>query len=568
MTRFKKVRFRNIMTFGHTWTEIDLDIHDSTMVIGRNGVGKSSCMEAIYFACFGKSFRSINMEKLINRRNKKDLLVELWFDSGETEIMVRRGLSPSIFEVYVNGNLIPQEAKRKYQKILEGYIGCDWLTSRQVLFVGKSNHHPFMKMDSSKRRHFVENVANLLLFGRMSKISGERLSKKKSQISELKLALSGARDKLKVRARYMEELRSMSEDSIERERVIIRERIEDLQSQIDSYEFELSKPLPAFDKKLWESMNTSLSSKRIAASTCQHNIQRMEKELEEISRGTCSKCGNYLENHEQERTNAKFLLDEEEKFLRETHNEIKDLEILVEKMVSMKDAYGLAVMTRERIESDLENVHEKIRKEQKNLEEVSASDKIEKEIKAVETQIQDLKEIAEQLTKKLEIEISNEASLKLMQGILSDSGLKASILAQIIPVLNDKVNQHLSDLGLFASFYMDENFDETIKIMGFDDAPYNSFSEGEKLRIDLAVLLAWRDVARMIGSFDSNLLFFDEIFDSSLDSDGAEALADLMNSTEGLNMIVITHTPEKIADRMERTLKVTKIDGYSKIETL
>lgn len=568
MTRFKKVRFRNIMTFGHTWTEVDLDTHDSTLVIGRNGVGKSSCMEAIYFACFGRSFRSVKMERLINRRNKKDLLIELWFDSGDSEIMVRRGLAPSIFEVYVNGVMLPQEAKRKQQKILEGYIGCDWQTSQQVMFVGKGNHQPFMKMDSSKRRHFVENVANLLLFGRMSRIASDRYSKKKSQIQELKLALSGARDKLKVRIRYMDELRGMSEDSIERERAIIQERIKDLQSQIDAYEIELAKPLPAFNRKLWDSMNSSLSTKRIAASTCKNNIQRMEKELEEISRGTCSKCGQSLENHEQEHMNAKFLLEKEEKFLRETQYEIKDLEVLVERMVSMKDAYGLAVMTRDRIESDLENIHEKIRKEKKNLDDVSASDKIEKELSSVEVQIQELRGIVEQLTAKLEVEIGNESSLKLMQGVLSDSGLKASILAQIIPVLNDRVNQHLSDLGLFASFYMDENFDESIKIMGFDEAPYNSFSEGEKLRIDLAVLLAWRDVARLIGSFDSNLLFFDEIFDSSLDSDGAEALADLMNAAENLNMIVITHTPEKIADRMQRTLKVTKTDGYSKIENL
>lgn len=567
--KFTKIRFKNFLSVGNTWCEIQLDANQSTMIIGDNGAGKSTINEAIYYGCFGKSYRNINLEKLVNRKNQKGLEVELFFLSGQNEIFVRRTMYPDNFEVQVNGVMIPQTNRKKYQKSLNGFLGCDYITSSQIIFIGKGQHQPFMKLESWKRRYFVESIVNLLIFGKMSEIANARAGKVRTKVSELKSAVAVTKEKIKLRKKYITDLEAVEsasnvkeQESIDRKAGELSERILVHMTEIDGID------RPSYDLKEHNAAKAKMRELNIIHLDDKANSISLKRSIDKIINSkVCESCGQDISSEIHDAR------------LKGLQQELFDVDVKIAELDLVRLSIEQTLIEFMRIQEVNNIASAKINSIEGNIQALTAerdalffkeanqshtADEIEKAKKV----LHDLEETLKLLTQKFELETGKEANLKVLSGILSDSGLKASILAQIVPVLNQFVNQFLSKLGLFASFHLDENFNDSIKVLGFDESPYNAFSEGEKLRIDLAVLLAWREIAKLSGSFETNLLFFDEIFDSSLDTDGAESLAELLNESPKLNVFVITHTPEKIADRVEAVIKVSKIDGYTSLETL
>lgn len=564
MVIFKKVRFRNFMSSGNTWIEVALDENPSTMIIGDNGAGKSTINEAIYYACYGKSYRGVNLDKLVNRKNKKECEVQLWLDIDGKDVFVRRTMYPDNFEITVNGTLIPQTHKRKYQKMLDNLLGCDYINSSQLTFIGKGVHQPFMKMEAWKRRYFVESILGLLAFGKMSEITLARNNKQKSKIDELKLGLRSAKEHVRIKEAYVNDLKKLNQDTFDREIKALDARIGanmDKLSELGESIRELEAvPEPSQSER--ESVQDQYDSVRDKISSIKAELKLVNKSSGD--RDTCSKCGQALtEEHLAGIEATKARLTSELDKLVEEESRIKEL--VGEHNQRLQDHRD-----RQRTIQELRNRMNALAEENSRLQSekssVGSNGNAEKQIESAENSVRELVEIQNKLAQKLDIEMAKHNELSIMSTIISDKGLKASIIAQIIPVLNSLVNQYLSKLGLFAVFHIDEGFNDSIRVMGFDEVPYASFSEGEKLRIDMAVLLAWREIAAMLGAFRTNLLFFDEIFDSSLDLSGAEALSNVLNELGDANVFVITHTPEKIADRVDSMIKVNKVDGYTVIQ--
>lgn len=560
---FKSVRYKNVLSSGNMWTEVSLCGSPSTMIIGNNGAGKSTVLEAIFFAGWGRAYRNINMDQLVNLKNQRELLVELSFTSGDRDVMVRRGMMPDVFEIFVDGEQLQAPSSKKlFQQQLTGLLGIDRDTAAQILFVSKTQHLPFMRLDAAKRRQFVENILNLTIFQGMVKIKDARLGRAKTKIGDLKLAWQGSRDKAKVRNRYVADLVELNEQTTKRARDEADRKIAANLEQIKSNSLEIESLTLTYPKGDHQKLISEREGLRNDVSDARAQVRHLTKLIKD-HKETCPTCGQAIKgDHETFLADRRKELDEANakvvslsELLDKSDDELKDFERQERTVKANLSRVDLLEKSNKSLAAENEQIEKSI----------SEAKDMSGEIEKVKKEVEELQEISEQLKERLGVEIDQESILKVVSLILSDKGLKAAIIARMIPVLNQFVNENLSRLGLFVSFHLDENFSETIRYRGFDTLSYNSFSEGEKLRIDMAVLLAWRQLAQVNGAFTTNLLFFDEVFDSSLDIDGAAALTDVLEQSEDMNVFVITHTPEKIADRVKSVLKFKRIDGYSQI---
>jgi len=571
MIIFKTIRFKNFLSSGNNFTEISLNSHSNNIIIGTNGAGKSTILDALTFGLFNKPFRKINKPQLVNSINGKDCLVEIEFCIAKKEYKVIRGMKPNVFEVYVNGKMLDQDAATvDQQKFLEQTIlKLNYKSFTQIVVLGSSTFVPFMQLPLASRREIIEDLLDIQVFSIMNTNLKERMKQLMDDIRLTDSNIDLAKHKIGTQKNLIVELENKS-DSI----------VLDKSNKID--EFSKQSNLLLKENK---DLNIYITEKQSLLDN-QDKISNKFDNLKEIKYKFKNKVSNLIKENKFYNENdncptCKQILDESFKLekiaknsstLKETENAWTELETEMQKVGEQLDNFKI-------INSDIQTRYLQIDKNNSMINHLQRQiTQLEKEIDDVQDQKNTSnkeKEVLEKLNSQLvayeEILIDykqNKDYYSLCSNLLKDTGIKTKIIKRYLPVMNKLINQFLQQMDFFVNFTLSESFEETIKSRYRDDFSYPSFSEGEKSRIDIALMLTWRSIAKLKNSVDTNLLILDEIFDSSLDNTGTDELSFILrNFTTDVNLFIISHR-EHMVDKFDRVLKFNKVKNFSKMEEL
>ena len=567
---FKTLSWKNFLSTGNHKTTLDLTRHNNTLVSGDNGAGKSTILDALTFALFGRSFRGINIPLLPNSINEKDCEVEIELSIGHNEYKIIRGLKPKKFEIYKNGDMLPQDSKAKdYQKILEEQIlKMTFKSFCQVVILGSSNYVPFMKLTSADRRAVVENLLDIDVFSVMNTLVRARLQITKEYVKTIDHKIEIAKSKIDEKQKLIDTLKKKSDDSIEdykneietnnKEVLTIQQEIKELQNNIESL-FDVVKDRDDCPKRLlkMEGLEQQLKNKI-------KTIQKSVKFYEEND--TCPSCKQDIEEHHKT-----SMFDDKANEQKEVEDGISDLTENINTTSERMTEINEILNSIDSLESE---INEKQTRINVSLKYINTMQNRMGEVLNEGTEVQETKDKLNQLIGEGKEHVEKRKELiedKHYYGIAStlfkDSGIKAKIIKHYLPIMNRLINKYLSDMDFFCQFNLDENFIETIKSRHRDDFTYYNFSEGERLRIDLSLLLAWREVARLKNSLNCNLLILDEVFDSSLDAVGTEEFLKLLTTFGNrANIFVISHKSDTMTDKFDEHIVFEKKNDFSRIK--
>ena len=568
MIIFRNVKWKNLLSTGNYFTEIKLDSTPNTLVVGENGSGKSTMLDALCFALFGKPFRSINKPQLVNSINGKDCVVEVSLDTNNKNYRIVRGIKPNVFEIYCNGELINQEAaSRDYQELLEKYIlKLNYKSFTQIVILGSASFTPFMQLSASDRRAIIEDLLDIQIFSTMNGLVRDKISNNKDLISEKKHEIDLASQKHDMQKKHIEELKQNNDDKVKEYDDEIQlhsdtvstllANVGTLSAETEELQFVVANKIETEAKvkkitKLESQIESNLSKFRKDISffqshddcpTCRQAIASSFKEEElktlDTKVGECEHGLSQLEtklNEEQEKLND---INEKQKLINKKQVEIATYNTTITETNKMIARLRKLVdeLKDSKVVTDLEEQQLKLLKD--SLTELQAA----------------LKELIEEKT-----------YYEVASNLLKDTGIKTKIVRQYLPVINKLVNKYLASLDFFVNFNLDESFKETIKSRHRDEFTYNNFSEGEKQRIDMALMLTWRAVAKLKNSSNTNLLILDETFDSSLDTNGTEELMKILQMLEGVNLFVISHKGDILQDKFMNVIRFDKEKNFSRI---
>ena len=567
MIHFKYVRWKNFLATGNNFTEIQLDRNPTTLIIGENGAGKSTVLDALCFGLFGKPFRGINKPQLVNSVNNSSALVEIEFKIGSKDIKVIRGIKPNIFEIYINGKMYNQDAhSRDYQKYLEQQIlKLNYRSFTQVVILGSSTFIPFMQLKARHRREVVEEILDIQIFSLMNMLLKQKLKTIYDDIRDIDYKLELTIEKIQLQNQYIDDVKKNKDKIITEKTNLIASNEEEIfsrKSVIENFQQENDSLLSKIsdDEKVKKNYNklkdikSTLVEKHKAHSkvvgffennddcpTCQQHIDEIfKKEMISDRQKDVTKFSNGLKELEEELKKSK----ERQKEISDIANKIRENEVQIAKDHS-------SVVQLEKFNSTLE-----AERAQLETGDVSKSDY--KKLKELKNE---LTGIDEQKTKLKEDQTYAEAAKNMLQ----DTGIKTKIIKQYLPVMNKLINTYLTSMEFYVNFTLNESFGETIKSRYRDEFTYESFSEGEKMRIDLALLFTWRAIAKMKNSTNTNLLMLDEIFDSSLDSTGTDEFLKILNTLGDENVFVISHKQDILVDKFRSTIKFEKVKNFSHV---
>ena len=571
MIHFHNVRWQNFLSSGNNWTEIQLDRSPNTLVVGENGAGKSTMLDALCFSLFGKPFRKINIPQLINSVNQKGLMVEVNFTIGSTEYRVVRGEKPKLFEIYKDGNLINQVAsRREYQVLLEqNILKLNYNSFTQIVILGSSTFVPFMQLPAQQRRDIIEDLLDIKIFTTMNVLLKERLSDNKLKITDVKNALMVEDEKLNVHENYIHEIETKN-----------RARIANLMSEVDKSESSISRLEISIEsnnaniKELQdsitdeESVNKKLQDILKIESKFDDKIKKIRKDIKFFEdNNVCPTCDQDIDKtiKDAKITQGKNKVDEVTNALDKLQVELnkENQRLLDIAEVNKEIQEYLTKVTDENNQISSLNRYIKQMRESIDTEVSDSTD-----LKAENNKLRNIKKGIEALEKKRKEHINEKELLDVAFEMLRDKGIKTQIVRQYIPVMNKLVNKYLAAMEFFVSFELDEKFEETIKSRHRDSFSYSSFSEGEKMRIDLSLLLTWRSIAKMKNSTNTNLLILDEVFDASLDSNGCDEFLKLLNELgQDTNIFVISHKGDILQDKFRSVIRFEKHKNFSRIAT-
>jgi len=570
MINFKTVRFRNFGSFGNNETEINLDKHNFVLVSGNNGHGKSfALLDSITFALFGKPFRKINIPQLTNSVNQKDCMVEVDFLIGTDEYTIRRGLKPKIFEIFKDGKLIDQSAKSKdYQRMLEEQIlKMNYKSFTQVVILGSSSFVPFMQLTAADRRSVIEDILDINVFSLMNGILKTRVLTLKEEERELGYEISIAKEKIDIQHKHIKKIQDKSQESINEIQEDIKTIISEAQgvrTSMGSIEVEIDELKNQITNK--DAVVSSLGKVNKLKDSIDKNIQTAEKDIKfYIDNQNCPTCHQHIEDDHRE-----DMIEDKRNKKSEYADGLSQINLKLEELsneLTMVEEVMSDIVKKEKELSEL-NTELSIKKDR-----IDNANKRISSIKSKDTDDTQEKERLKELVKELadldSVHESNTSQMHdygIVSGLLKDSGIKSKIIKYYLPIMNRLINKYLGSMDFFAQFHLDENFNETIKSRHRDEFSYMSFSEGEKMRIDLALLLSWREVARLKNSANTNLLILDEVFDSSLDSMGTDEFMKLLyNLGKKVNVFIISHRTDQLSDKFEHTITFEKKNNFSRI---
>lgn len=570
MIEFLKVRFKNFGSFGNNFSEIDLNSRKTVLVTGTNGHGKSfALLDSLCFGLFGKPFRPINIPQLVNTVNGKNCLVEIEFKKSNSHYLIRRGLSPKIFEIHKDGKLLDQNAKSKdYQEMFEEQIlGFDYSAFKQVVILGKSNFIPFMQLTPMERRKIIEGLLELDILADMNVYVKGQLGSLKVDIAEQNSLLKISHEKIKSQKEFIEQVKTSNAGDIK----ILEERILQYKSEIKEDNESLKILLVSHSNKTTQILDLKkkigslkdVPGMLIKLETLKISLLDEIKALEENA--TCKCCLQVLpveqkQKHIQEkRTKSKECFDA----LKVATKKNQDLEQYNKDLEKMSQEVEILVNDINGIKYRIGNGESNIKILEKDIKEKQAANNLTTLLASLADSESKKDEIAKQVEKLIQEQIHHD----VVYDILKDGGLKSRIIKHYVPIINGLVNKFLGKLNLYVDFTIDEEFKETIKSRYRDSFSYSSFSEGEKQRIDLAILLTWREVAKMKNSLNCNLLIFDEILDSSLDSSGTESFLKILNKMKNkCSIFIISHKADQLVDKFDQSLQFEKKNNFSKIK--
>jgi DNA repair exonuclease SbcCD ATPase subunit len=571
MIIFKKIKFKNFGSFGNNMTEIVLDKNNSTLICGNNGSGKSfAFLDSITFALFGKPFRKINIPQLVNTVNEKGCLVEIEFERGSDTYIVRRGLGPRLFEIYKNGDLLNQDAKSlDYQELLEQQIlKMNYKTFTQVVILGSSAFVPFMQLSASDRRNVIENILDINIFSTMNVVlKGKILSLKetlknyaskieieKSKISSQENLINTLEKKNKEdNQEKLDRIEELKTNILEKESWIISNNLYDPEKGINT-NLEITK----------KNKNKILSITKAIAEV-EAEQKKFEKEIKFFQENkTCPTCSQNIDDSVKK---SKILSNNLE--ISDIHNKvdlgnksIKDIEIQNQSLENALKELQKTLDHVKQLNRDIEAFKTEIKRIESSLKKTSFTDEIHTQSEHLKTYKSNLSLLDEEKQQFSDDLMYHE----LASDLLKDGGVKAKIIKYYLPHMNKFINKFLTSMDFFVQLHLDEEFNEHIKSRHRDEFSYMNFSEGEKMRIDLALLLSWREVAKMKNSVHCNLLILDEVFDSSLDSVGMDELMKLLKSvSQNCNVYVISHKSDQLMDKFTNVITFEKKNNFSKM---
>lgn len=565
---FKTIRYKNILAVGNEFIEIKLNKSSTTLVSGTNGAGKSTLIEALFYALYGKPYRSINKPQLINSITQKNLLVELEFSIGKKEYLIRRGMRPNIFEIYLDGVQTNQAADtRDHQEMLEKQIlRMNQKSASQITVLGTAIFTPFMQLSPGSRRQVIEDLLDIQVFSTMNSLLRDRINQNKQDASITEREITLTEEKIELIKKHIAELSKNTSDQI----VAKKEKIESYEEFIRKAEEHLVKFKETLEA---EKEHLLVHKKRLAKLDESLDIEvKLETRKSKISKDikffhdndNCPTCKQEIQDTFKESmvSKKKTQLEETESALEVMASKISKIQKELDKTrnVSEKisDINEKVTMTNSKITS-WNSIIADLREDILELEKVSAS----KQDDDLTTEKQSLRD----RKKKLSNLKKHKRTLDIVHGLLKDGGIKTRIIRQYIPVINKLINKYLAMMEFYVTFELNEKFEETIKSKNRDEFTYASFSEGEKSRIDLALLFTWRAIARMRNSSATNLLILDETFDSSLDQSGIDELMKIIETAAvDTNVFVISHGNEGLLyDKFRSHIRFDKIKGFTKI---
>lgn len=568
MLLFRCVRWKNLLSTGNHFTEINLDTNTNTLIVGENGSGKSTLLDALCFVLFGKAFRNINKPQLLNSINGKDCVVELEFDTGNKSYKVIRGIKPNKFEIYCDGNLINQDAaSRDYQELLEKFIlKLNYKSFTQIVILGSASFTPFMQLSASDRRAIIEDLLDIQIFSTMNGLVKERLTNNRDLINDNKHQIEMVNQKHELLKKYIDELKQNNHKEIQKNEEEIKNNIEII-SELNSNNICVMEKIDSLQNSINDKTNVETKIKKISKleSQIETNLSKFRKDFDFFHKtDDCPTCKQNipLSLKEQELDNLNIKIEECENGLKqlaekidEEHEKLNNINSILKTIQSLQ----VIVATNN---TSINEINKYITKIQKNIERLQSSSSVsEKE----EKDLNSIKEKLNELDIDLKKLIDDKQYYEIASSLLKDTGIKTKIVKQYLPIINKLVNKYLASLDFFVNFNLDDSFKETIKSRHRDEFTYNNFSEGEKQRIDMALMLTWRAVAKLKNSINTNLLVLDETFDSSLDANGTEYLMNILHMLEGVNLFVISHKGDILQDKFANVIRFKKEKNFSKV---
>jgi len=564
---FKKVRYKNILSTGNTFTEIELGDKPTTLISGSNGSGKSTILDAIVYGLYGKPFRKVNKIQLINSINQKGLLVEIFFAAGGNNYMIRRGMKPNVFEIYKDGQMIDQDAaKRDYQLYLENNIlGINYKSFNQIVVLGSATYVPFMELPAQQRREIIEDLLDIQVFSTMGILAKEQINKTKNSINENEYKNEVTESNILLVQENNDAIRKIKETEVDKIRTKMNNHISEIESKQES--------ISVIDSEIKEKYEEIADKKTVKEEFDKANSMRQDMEIarrnidKELSfyhdNDNCPTCKqgiahDFKEKVVDERSEKKSLIDEK---LDEVNTSISNYQTRIDEISEVEDKIQTLNFQISEIRAEIKMSKNALLAFKHELENA------EREVEEVDTtQLHKLQTKLEKLVKERKELLEEYDVLGVVSAILKDGGIKARIISQYIPVMNKLINKYLAAFDLFVDFQLDENFNEVIRSRFRDNFSYASFSEGEKLRITLSIMLAWRSVAKLRNSVSTNLLILDETLDGALDSVGIESLIETLHSLNSDdNIFVISHRGDQFADKFDTAIRFDKVKNFSEI---
>lgn len=569
MITFKTLRWKNLLSTGNVFTEVNLNTNKTTLIVGENGAGKSTILDALSFSLFGKPFRKVKKNQLLNTITQKGLVTEIEFSIGKNKYKVVRGVKPDIFEIYHNGKLLQQSAASKdYQEMFETQIlRLNHKSFCQVVVLGSASFVPFMQLSALNRREIIEDLLDLQIFTTMNLLLKDKVATNQESLSDVSSQIKANKTSIETIKEHIERFQKSNDDRVAEKKQKIRElcvSIEDHSKEISQKKTEIDKLRESVANGSVEALAdklTKLNNYQIQLKTKLSTIQKTIDFFDEHD--DCPTCRQNIAHDFKTK-----MKKSKQTQLDEVNNGLKKL---AEERSKVVEKYNLF----EKIEQQIVDLQLDISQLKQSVAfKHTTMTELEKDVESLTTivGIADNNKI-EELEKKnalLEQEYNELSEEKAVYGVaakmLKDGGIKSKIVKQYVPVINKLINKYLSAMDFFVQFELDENFEETIKSRFRDEFSYASFSEGEKMRINLAILFTWRAVAKLRNSASTNLLIMDEVLDSSLDLNGTDEFLKLINSlTQDTNTFVISHKADQLYDKFEKVIKFEKHKNFSRI---
>ena len=568
MINFKKIKWKNFLSTGNQWTEIDFQKSATNLILGTNGAGKSTVLDALTFSLFNKPFRKINKPQLVNTTNERDCVVEIEFSVNNKDYLVRRGIKPNVFDIEVNGVALHKEADdRANQRILEeNILKVNYKSFTQIVILGSTNFVPFMQLNSANRREVIEDLLDIRIFSAMNGILKDKMRNLKEQIKSTDLKKENLKDKVKMQKDFIEELENRGNANInsnkekitklDTELVVYMKDNAVLEEDIYKYTKEQEEVVGAGDKLVKLNNLKGKLSQKVGTITKEHKFF--------TENTVCPTCTQEIE--EDFRLNRITDAQNKAKELQKGYQELEEAIKFEKERERQFTALSKEII---KLNNEISQNNTRINLNQRQIRD------LEHEIQTITNQLQNrntehekldeyegnLQKAFEELTKRKEQMLHYEFSYSL----LKDDGVKTKIIKKYLPFINQQVNRYLRMMDFYINFHLDEEFNETVKSPIHEDFSYSSFSEGEKMRIDLSLLFTWREVARLKNSVNTNLLIMDEVFDSSLDGFGTDEFLKIIRFIiKDANIFVISHKTD-LHDKFETLIKFDKVKGFSRM---